>query len=489
MPPLELTGFIFDESRGRYFPISSTNQNPNATRYNREDIKRRKTDKEKKSKLENLKTKQSEIYQKYWLELCDPYEKVFGQRKAYDFIGGIERERHGYNIINHKQGSDRHSLAQSDFRGSYIFPYLGHSGSTNLLVRTRNTILKIPVNGPESGALFRLYQARTLEGRSFDFSYRPEALIKRFDFDRGTKRAFIHLHLTETYIHHFGIEHLEHLEDTPHWCRVEFKSNENVYDSVNIGTDVVVAFNNKLVVIPWDSSSPRLIKVLDKKNKSDILSLAVGYNLGTGLIYAGCRDGSMYTIPFNESFNGQSRTITSTFEFKSIKKINFPNIRSILNIKSFDIDGMVAVSGITNTNTQALFVVDALTNPIQMIIKFQTSFCNLTRDNEIFETSSDGHYICYGTRSGKGSFELFSTHMEDNLVTNSSNPVVYYPIISQSNQFLNAIKYTHLRTAAFGYYINDWEDSSQRGSLRLFIVVESERKDDEISSTIVSTSL
>lgn len=492
MLPRELPGFIFDESRGRYFPISSTNQNPIASRYNREDIKRRKTDDEWKSELASLRIKQSELYQEYSPQLFDPYEKAFGQRKAFNFIGGIERERRGFDIIDHKYEDNRYSPIQLDFKDCCIFPYVSQSGSTNLLVRTRNTLLKVPVNGHEHDALLRVYCARTLEGRSFDSFYGPEAVIQRFDFDPDTRKAFIHLHLKETNIHHFGIEHLEHLENTPHWCRVEFKSSENVHDSVNIGTDVVVAFNNKIAVIPWDRSSPRVVRALDKKNKSDILSLAVSAaNLGSRFLYAGCRDGSIYTIPFDESLVKQpmDQGTSSGFEFKLMGKIKFATIKLIINIKPFKDDGMVAVSGIMNTNKQALFVLDVLSDPCQMIIKLQTSFCNLTREKEIFEISSDGHYICYGTRFGKGDFELFSTYMEDNLVIRSSNPVVYYPIISQSSQFFNGIEHTHIRTVGFGHYINDWEDPNQKGALRLFVAVELEPRDNGVTSSVLSTSL
>ncbi|CAR29871.1 ZYRO0G18942p [Zygosaccharomyces rouxii] len=492
MPPRELPGFIFDESRGRYFPITSTNQNPNASRYNREDIKRRKIDNEKKLELANLKAKQSERYQEYWPQLFDPYEKVFGQRDAFNFIGGIERERYGYDKTDHTYQANRSGPIQLDFKDCSIFPYICHSGSTNLIVSTRNTIFKLPVNGHEPDALIRVYYARTLEGRSFDPSYGPEALIKRFDLDPDTRKAFVHLYLTETNIHHFGIEHLEHLRDTPHWCRAEFKSNENVHDAVNVGTDVVVALNNKIAVIPWDSSLPRMVRVLDKKNKSDILSLAVNdSDLGSRFLYAGCRDGSIYTIPFDENLIGQpiAQGTNSGFDFKAMRKIKFPNIKLIISIKPFKDEGMVAVSGIMDTNSQALFVLDVLSDPCQMVIKLQTSFCNLTRDKEIFEITSDGHYICYGTRAGKGDFELFSTHVDDNLVIKSSKPRIYYPLISKSSQFFIGINHTHVRAAGFGYYVDDWKDLNQKGRLRLFVAMELERRDDGISSTIISTSL
>lgn len=492
MPPRELPGFIFDESRGRYFPVSLTNQDPNASRYNREDIKRRKTDNEKKLELESLRVKQSEIYHKYFPQLLDPYEKAYGKTKAYSFIGGIEREHLGYDKLVHKYQNNRFSPLLLDFKDCYIFPYFCLGGSTNLLVRTRNTIFKVSVNGHEPDSILRVYNARALEERLFDPFYQPEALIKKFDFDPDTRRAFLHLRLTETNIHHFGIEYLEHLEDTPRWCRVEFKPNENVHDSVNIGTAVVVAFNNKIAVIPWDLSSPQVIKVLDKKNKSDILSLvASNSNMGSRLIYAGCRDGSIYTISLDENFIGQrlDQGTSTRFEFNSIRKIKFPTIKSITNIKSSRDDVVVAVSGITNTNSQALFLLDVLNSSCQMVIRFQTSFCNLTKDNEIFEVSSDGHYICYGTRSGKGGFELFSTYREDNLVIGSLRPVVYYPVISQSSHFFSEIEHTHLRAVGFGHYVNDLDHLHRECELRLFVAMELERGGIGVSSIIASTSL
>lgn len=459
MPP-ELPGFYFDQERGRYFRISSARERPADASYHLEEVKKRKVEQRHETELHDISESRLKVYQEYLLQLSDPFQRVFGSQVPFEFIGGLR-------IESHIQNDDHNTRINSSFGSTTLRHEIC---GTNLLCNAYSDKKFRLVFPTRMGLIEECVEESLLERSLFEICPHelPEIdwVFNRLEITESTSMT-IYFHAFEkgSNNHSFGyIQGNEGVMDRP-----MFKPHDNVYDSLNLGKYYVVAVNCQLRVFEWNSRIPKISKTLNGKSKSDILSLAVGkLNRLPKLLYAGCRDGSISVLPIG---------VNGKIEFTSERRLKFPNVLSIISIKTVDTLGIIFVSAISQ-NSQALFMLDTLTDPCKPLLKFQTAFLNLTREKEIFNISPDGHYISYGSlsaRGDKGDVEIFSSYLQDNLKYQQAEAMVFYPLRSLNSGLLKDVdlQNTKLRAVGLGEYPEGQDTQAfASSSCRLFLLLQ-----------------
>lgn len=433
--PRELPGFYYDEERGRYFRVSSTRQRPpESSSYDIEEVKKRKFNQEQKLELLKLSESRSNIYWDYLLQLSDPFQRAFGSDIPSQFIEGLK--------IQDSDSDDYKTNINSSF-GNTI---LRHGiCSVNLLCELNSNEEPLLIFATHKGLVEECVGENLLEKTLFDLSsyqnFGSEYNFNRLAItDYDPRILYFHASEEESNTHFFGL--IENDKKTVK--RQKFKQHENVYDSVNLGEFYIVAVDRRLKLYSWKNRSALIDKPLDKKSNSDILTLAIGKSNGLPKeLYVGCRDGTIYVIPIRPD---------CSLEFTARRRLTFANALSIISIKTTESLGIIFVSAVGG-NKQVLFMLDTLMDKCKPLVKFQTTFLNLTRTSEIFEVSREGHYLCYGSltaRNGRGDVEMFSSYLQDNLKYERLETMVFYPLRSLSREVLQPLGLQDTKIRAAG---------------------------------------
>ncbi|QLQ80958.1 hypothetical protein HG537_0E03130 [Torulaspora globosa] len=241
----------------------------------------------------------------------------------------------------------------------------------------------------------------------------------------------------------------------------ELELHGNVYDSVNLGCSFAVAIDSSLEVYKWTDLPEDGCKAFNSfTNKSDILCVAANPGV-SGLLYAGTRSSWIYVLPLQAIKSGD-------LCYTIIKHFKVQGARSIISIKTTDTKGVIFVSAISDDNQQILLLLDTMLEPGDCTLAtFRTSFSNVTKDQEFFEVTSDGRFLLYGSTAGgngHGDFEVFSSHLGDNLVhERNGRSFTFFPLNSLRNGYLehsdySALRGLELRSATFINYKRDSYD-------------------------------
>ncbi|AQZ18798.1 YGL176C [Zygosaccharomyces parabailii] len=464
MPP-ELPGFYYDEERGRYFRVFSTRQRPSDpfSSYDIEEVKKRKVNQEQELELHELSESRSKIYQDYLLQLSDPFQRAFGSDIPSHFIEGLK--------IQDSDFDDYSANVNSSF-GSNVLRH--EICSISLLCDLNSDEESLLIFATRKGLVEECVRENLLEKNLCDLSsfqnFGGDCNFHRLTItDYDPRVLYFHASEEGSNTHFFGLIG----NDKNTVKRQKFKQHENVCDSVNLGEFYVVAVGRRLRLYSWKKRSVLIDNPLDNKVNSDILTLAIGKSNGLAKeLYVGCRDGSIYIIPIGPD---------CSLEFTARRRLSFANALSIISIKTTETLGIIFVSAVGG-NKQVLFMLDTLMDNCKPLVKFQTTFLNLTKTSEIFDVSTEGHYICYGSltaRNGKGDVEIFSSYLQDNLKYERLETMVFYPLRSLSREILQplGLKDTKLCAAGLGrqprYHHNTLPVHGCRiVSCRLYLVLE-----------------
>lgn len=447
--PANLPGFYYDEERGRYFRISSTTERVTDPSYNVQAIKKRKLKQKNETHSKTLAEERYKILQKYVFQLADPFQRAFGDLGAARFVSGLRIEDHIHmdtnayqTTINRTFGtSEQHHRISSKIICDKCSPegvsliFSTDNGSLQRYSQGRVTHDIMSRDGPTDSRLFEIestVSSTTEINESFNYN-----TIKLVQNQQPFGGIYFHAQKAHSNTHIFV--HLEHNLSSKKVRVLNLKLREHLYDSADLGEHFVVAVNSQLRIYSWKGRSGEqsiYSQQLDGKNNSDILCLAINIStLAPITLYAGCRDGSIYSISLKSGFKPDS---------SSLSRYKLPSVRSIVSIKATDIPGIIFVSAVSK-HFQALYMIDLMLDSRDCrIATFKTTFSNLTREQEFFEVTSDGHYFFYGSsiaRDGKGDIEVFSSQLSDNLryernEDSHGNRVTFFPLRSIKNNIL-----------------------------------------------------
>lgn len=468
--PAELPGFYYDEEKGRYFSIAAGATPGANARHNGRELKKRKVKKQREESAINVESKRRDTFKRYIYELIDPIEREFGVSDASNFIEGLKIESglhdgsKSHNLrINRSFGAvpqhheiTKHLLFELDSRESF-----------RLAFATRNGQIESVSHSPGSGNDFGIIELN---------NYLPEGLQTGAGLEVGgtgykplrlegssfaATGLFCHMTEQDTGRHLFArVRRTEVLKQD---LRVkQFAAHENVHDSLDLGENFVVAVGSSLILYSWKKSVEKSCNKFElSKKKSDILCLASGTRDCSSIeIFAGCRDGSIYAIKL---LLGGAQKIISKKCFK------LPGVRSILSMKTTGLSGILFVSAVSN-EFQSLFMLDIFLEPSQCkIVTFDTSFCNMTREDEVFDVTDDGRYLIYGStasHNGLGDFEVFSSTLADNLVNEKcGNMIRFFPLKTLRKDIIRYpdLEGMGLRAVGFGTFASYHDSHTSSG--------------------------
>lgn len=250
-------------------------------------------------------------------------------------------------------------------------------------------------------------------------------------------------------------------------CKFEIKSpRANEFrDAATSLNYVAVAFNNNLFIHNWlsdSSTSYSQYHNVDKTTKkrgrsqrsSDIMALCFirgsmdELNRSDAILYVGFRNGTLIAIPFNNN----------KIDFDNRVMIPLPReLRSIVSLHEC-FDGGLIVSGLSSNNSgfqELLYIpkLDIGDLKTLQIIKLNTQYNNIIRDQEICCITKNKKFICYGKKGYKkdclnvsqGGFDVFlldSLSFKKNN-SNSKNKIEIFPINEMSNYITNDPSYAN----------------------------------------------
>lgn len=459
MPP-EIPGFYFDSERGRYFKVASARERPTETYYHEQEIKKRKHNERKKAHGKDLSQRRRETYDKYLFQLADPFEMAFCDRNPMEFLAGMTIEENllkNTDMYNSNVDSsfglqpENHEITKSLICGDCS------SDSASIVFSTSKKIVR-----------FRKSTSATNAGASTD-----EVLLNLNDFDNklentddirydtirlegskfSPKGLYFHAQRRDTNTHVFAL-----LFENPVHNKIKFlnfKKREYVHDSVCLGLGFTVAVGAGLKLFEWVGNNVKISEFNSKltpDNKSDILTLSLGKEHDIpNRLYAGYRDGSIVVLPIGRDCK---------FQYDHLSYYRLKKIRMILSIKCTDIPGLIFASAVLE-GCQSILMLDMMSPSRECdIVVLKTSFLNLTKEQEFFDVTPDGHFVLYGSssaREGKGSFELFSSHFKDNLIfekqqRKGSFQLIYFPIKSSEKEKIAGLDLANkkIRCTSFG---------------------------------------
>lgn len=465
MPP-KLPGFYFDEVRGRYFPAKP---DLNGVLGEREQ-KKRKFEVKRQEQARDLRVERNDSCLKYVSELISPIKQAFGDPGDQRFPGALTIEGSSYDECR-SPGFLEQEIYDTEIEGSHLTGHMVFElSSLDGIIVVVSTVsgcilgLKRPCDC-EANELSTIEREDYVEVESLGLSNSPKIILKLAGNSFKSTGLYCHMTQVDSTIHtffqatwfatlHSNIRHRD------------LSAFRNVNDSANLGKTFVIAADSSLQVSRWEHySRDDLEEFKLPRIKSDIVCLAAKSDRPS-VLYAGTRDGWVHSIPISH-FGSLIRSCTKSFKLP---------VRSIVSIKTCDSDDLIFVSAISG-GTQTLLLVDTLMKPEDCVVgKFQTSFLNVTRDQELFEVSSDGRLLLYGSRAGYGGlgdFEVFSSHMSDNAVYDRGvKSVTFFPLKTLRTDFLDSAMYCspakiHLRCSTFMQQRTDISKASSPGILRI----------------------
>lgn len=440
MPP-KLPGLYFDEVKGRYFPVKANGGSDSGER----EQKKRKIALEREEQARQVKELRRQNYEIEALKSISAMERAFGRSEGSRFLNALEIEAR----------SQRTSFEIGAYHGET--PFRCHRGRIAGPVVVEDSLPRALAIATTKGDI--LFASTSfcgedmmttkcyMEGRSWN-PQRALTTVVRFNGNiLGGTGLYCHMTQEVATLHKFTRIRMkpdpalyifrDESIDTVHR---ELGDYGNVFDSANLGSTFVVATGSSLQVCRWNNNSLDDCESFQAfTNGWDIVCLAAQSQDPT-LLYAGTRNGWLYAIPIQS--NGY-------LSCSNIKGINLKGIRSIVSIKAVDTEGLIFVSAISDGNQQALLMVDTLLNTENpVLVEFQTTFSNFTNDQEFFDVSSDGRFLLYGSAAacrGLGDFEIFSSHLGDNLAyDHKDDPRTFYPLRSLRNDYMKHFEYnTH----------------------------------------------
>lgn len=268
---------------------------------------------------------------------------------------------------------------------------------------------------------------------------------------------------------------------------------------------VAVAFNNNLFIHNWlsDSSTSysqyyNVDKTTKKRGRSqrssDIMALCFirssmdELNRSDAILYVGFRNGTLIAIPFNNN----------KIDFDNRVMIPLPReLRSIVSLHEC-FDGGLIVSGLSSNNSgfqELLYIpkLDIGDLKTLQIIKLNTQYNNIIRDQEICCITKNKKFICYGKKGYKkdclnvsqGGFDVFlldSLSFKKNN-SNSKNKIEIFPINEMSNYITNDPSYAN-RMLCSVFSIGNFEVSTGPSNDKNYykgIQYETERVESDLS--------
>ncbi|QLL34544.1 hypothetical protein HG536_0G04060 [Torulaspora globosa] len=443
MPP-KLPGLYFDEVKGRYFPLKASV----GSEYGEREQKKRKIRLQREEHARQLKDQRCRNYEKYASRLVGSVDKLFGGSDGFRFANALEIEATSVDSCV-KSNLEREiydlGIRLHNMNGPVVCEQVRPDRLLLATSTTEGAIIGVEQLFNGNGVVISNY----LSGNSEISCYASNNIIRFTGNSFGELGLYCHMAQAVTTLHTFTRVRRrgEIIVDTLHR---ELGSYGNVYDSVNLGRTFIVAAGSSLQVCSWnDKSNDGCRKFRSFPNKSDILCLAVKSG-DPGVLYAGTRNGWIYVVPVER--NG---TLSQT----AIKRFKVQGARSIISIKTTDTQGLIFVSAISNDTHQALLLLDTMLEPEECTLAtFRTSFSNVTRDQEFFEVTHDGRFLLYGSATGgngSGDFEVFSSHLGDNLAhERNGRAFTFFPLNSLRDGYLKypefcALRDLQLRSAIF----------------------------------------
>lgn len=451
MPP-ELPGFYYDEERGHYFPIASgTGPRSGAREY-----KKRKIKQKEKEATEKIRSRRADITKQIFFNLINPLEQAFGDSDISLYTEGLrieERSSCDSKWLKTKVDRTFGMAPQHHQIGKYIKCEHAADGNFRLALTTHHLQIESYFHSfyNEDGlGIMELdnYLPEHAESDLDPSIERKEFYTIRFEGSSFKSRGlFCHMAERDRGRHFFiKVKRDQRLERSIRSER--FGAHQNVHDSLDLGDIFVIAVGPSLVVSSWENQKgSSLKKFWQSKKNSDILCLAAETSDESAVrLYAGCRDGSIYAIEMSVT-EGQEKIVSK-------KRYEFPDVRSILSLKTTDLEGILFVSAISS-DTQILLMLDMFLEPNECkAVLFKTSFSNMTEKDEIFDVSSDGRFLLYGSTTscdGHGDFELFSSHLGDNVVHERCDGMMtVFPLKTLRNNYAKEDDLKNLRLRAVG---------------------------------------
>lgn len=476
MPP-KLPGFYYDEEKGRYFRETLGT----GSRIDGRELKKRKVEQQKVVAAKNLTTRRKEIYKQYIFELFDPLEQEFGISNASRYIEGLKIEDrlhadskcHNTRIdrsfgvvpLHHEIG--KHILCESSSKDNFRLAFTSRNCQVESYIHNSS-------EGNDSGIMeLEKYLPENLEVRLGSPSENSGYKTVRLEGSSfATRGLYCHLAEKDSGRHLFVT--VKRGQILNRLIRTEqFAAHQNVHDSIDVGEMFLVAVGPSLELFSWEERGSQYHKKLQlSKKRSDILCLASGTSDQISInLYAGCRDGSIYVIKMH---------LVGRQEIVSKKCFKLPGVRSILSMKTTDLEGILFISAISN-DSQVLMMLDLMLDPADCIlVTFNTSFFNMTEEHEVFEVTSNGRFLIYGSTAshdGRGDYELFSSNQADNLVhEKSGNGITFFPLKTLRKDYLMSsdLQELGLRAVGFGKLApNCLNVSGNEETYKVFMILQS----------------
>ncbi|QLQ82614.1 hypothetical protein HG537_0H03770 [Torulaspora globosa] len=453
MPP-KLPGLYFDEVKGRYFPVKAGI----GSEYGENEQKKRKIRLQREGQARLLKDQRWRNYEKLVSRLVGPVEKIFDSSDGLSFAKGLEIEARSVdNCVKSSLGCGIFNLGVQlqTMKGPVICEQVWPNGVTLAIWVDEGGIGAVQQPFDRTCMISWLHRVRPSE-----CPRNTSCNIIRFAGNRFERMGlYCHMALPTATEHIFTV--FTKFNGMSDYQIRKLELHGNVYDSVNLGSTFVVAVGSSLQIYDWNELPEDGYKVFNSiRNKSDILCLAVNSG-NSGLLYAGTRSGWIYELPV-QTIEGGTPCHTTVRNFR------VRGVRSIVSIKTTDTKGLIFVSAISGDSQQILLLLDPMLEPEDpTLVTFRTSFSNMTKDQEFFEVTSDGRFLLYGSTAaanGHGDFEVFSSHLGDNLAhERNGRSFTFFPLNSLRNGYLEDSEYSalrdlELRSATFINYKRDSYD-------------------------------
>ncbi|AET41641.1 uncharacterized protein Ecym_8370 [Eremothecium cymbalariae DBVPG len=440
---MELPGYYYDEERGKYFKITNNTRQGlgEVRRYDREELKRKQRDDEQQVLAERIRSRERKAVRRIVVERLERGPARAGARGTgvVDSLLQCSLQRRecetGGAGLNYREHVDIFSGAAAVV--GEILPYV--------------SVVEAPSGGDSGGLLVAVCDEN---GTEYVIQERDGKIVGMREMVRGLGSAVpLALVLPVRYagndahqgwLLNTGNEYIlssaaaapvalspNAAMRTPACAsaaisRIGVASGIEVFDMLELPVStataadyinvVCLAMHNRVQFLTHDYGSglgasrhgvfrlPRTLRVPQQQQRTDVLSLA-----GTvfGELFAGCRAGQLFRFKFHPD--------NRTDDVLLLQYFNGP----VVNIKFIPNTRLLVVSVFAHPcQCVYLITVDYLQNPI--IARFKSKFQNTCKRTEILHVSDDGSYLIYGSLladEGRGDFEVFSTNVTGQLVT------------------------------------------------------------------------
>ncbi|CCF57297.1 hypothetical protein KAFR_0C03040 [Kazachstania africana CBS 2517] len=394
--PPELPGFYFDIVRKRYFPVNAASKG---------EAKRQKVEISQKDEIAD-----------YWDKEIPKYYKALWNNEDTEKLrlvnDHLERAASSVMRLSKVIFPINLNLHAELFRRK-ILSCVTLNDEIQLLILDNGEILKVSSDG------------------SILMDWNPLSVFGVNNLRMLTPKVFWESNVL--YIHYFD----ETITCKGIFCQIDnvldeetltpriFFCNSYTKNSISLINRIAFSVDNKISLCFWNNTE---LFTEYKLGKAQITCLEVFTSRERPTqLYAGSSDGTIHCLPIKNS---------------KIKKKRFYTLENVLHVTSIVSllsakDGSLYVSALKKeSDSQCLYKTDPFLadDQRQKVTVLKTKIINYTKDTELFSTSPDGKYICYGKKYTRD-FEIFSIFNVDDkssqdMITNC------YPI-GNMNDFIS----------------------------------------------------